>query len=72
MRWTTEEVGGGMMERCWYNKFYGEQCTRPGVYATKETDSKFVHATKWCVEHRHANDVLIEPVILEPEAREHE
>jgi hypothetical protein len=53
------------MERCWRNKFYGEQCLNEGTWATNAALAKqsgyqsFMSAVRWCDEHKHETDVPV-------------
>jgi hypothetical protein len=58
-------------ERCWHGKFTATQCCEPGRYGNPgyrfpsgrpklNTTVKFMRAARWCVVHRHPEDVLLE------------
>jgi hypothetical protein len=63
------------MERCWQGKFSGlSQCPAEGRYGNPDyrgradrpgldTFVSFMRAARWCAEHRHPGDRLLEPVV---------
>lgn len=62
-----------MSEQCWFDRFVEDparHCTEPGVYGKPDSENSFVRATRWCVRHKHHDDILlaIDPSISADEA----
>ena len=55
-----------MSKQCWFHWFTPPQCPNPGIYGTPYFvgfDGKrveFVERSRWCEQHKHASDILIE------------
>ena len=58
-----------MTERCWHGRFTGTQCAEPGRYGNPgyrasgdrprlNTTITVMRSARWCLAHRHPDDVL--------------
>ena len=50
-------------DRCWYGRFAAAitaRCGKPGRWEKPNATTQFGRASRWCDEHKHDDDVLVE------------
>ena len=58
------ETGDRDSGACWFGRFstMRPRCPNKGTWGKPDAEGQFIRMTRWCNEHKHADDVLCEEV----------